>query len=96
VAILSMDAGWASMARERLEAIEALFTGAAGRPMRVEVRVRGAEPAAAPEATAAEPPAEDPAQHPLVREAVERLRARIVSVTARQRAARSGEPPAAP
>lgn len=101
VAILSMDAGWAAMAKERMEAIEALFTSAADRPMRVEIRTRGMAPpavAAAEIPAPSEPIIEDPTQHPLVREAVDRLRARVVSVQPRQRPAapRTGEPPAAP
>jgi hypothetical protein len=91
VVILSMESGWAAMARERLGAIEALFSAAAGKPMRVEVRERGvpaaseSTPAAAPE-----PVVDDPTRHPLVREAVERLRARVVSVQPR-RSTRPGE-----
>lgn len=83
--ILSMERGWAAMARERAGALEALFSAAAGRALRVEVRERGA--ALPVESTPVEAPSrepEDPSQHPLVREAIEKLRARVVSVQPRR------------
>lgn len=92
--VLSMEPGWAAMARERLQAIEALFSAAAGSTMRVEIRERGSPtPAALVPLAAPESPPQDPATHPLVREAIEKLRAKVVAIQPRK-TARPAEPPA--